>query len=294
MKILITGATGFFGSHITRACLRKGYEVFAYRRKASSFWRLSDFVSDISWFDAEDELEKPFKKTKINHVIHTASCYGRNNETVPTIIEANVLFPLKIAELAFDFNVDTFFNTDTILYEYLNYYALSKKQCADLLMMLSRTKNNVTKFINMKVEHLYGPYDDESKFVTQIIRKCLRNVDEIKLTKGEQKRDFIFVDDAVNAYMTVLRKHNELSKNHINIPVGSGSPISIKELVEEISVLTKTKAKLLFGAIPCRKHEIMNSSADISILKSFGWAKKFNLKKGLEKTFFTEKLQGCL
>ena len=137
-------------------------------------------------------------------VVHTATCYGRNRETPLEVFEANLKFPLDLLEKAALFSTDTFFNTDTILYKYLNGYSLSKHQFVEWGKQYA--DEHKIKFCNIKLEHMYGPGDDDSKFTTYVINSCLNNVPEVKLTLGEQERDFIYIDDVVSAYQLLLKK----------------------------------------------------------------------------------------
>ncbi|EDM2890084.1 CDP-abequose synthase, partial [Salmonella enterica subsp. enterica serovar Typhimurium] len=59
-------------------------------------------------------------------------------------------------------------------------------------------------FVNMRLEHVYGPGDGENKFIPYIIDCLNKKQSCVKCTTGEQIRDFIFVDDVVNAYLTIL------------------------------------------------------------------------------------------
>ena len=64
-------------------------------------------------------------------------------------------------------------------------------------------------FINMRLEHFYGPGDADSKFTAHVMNSCLRNVPELKLTLGEQRRDFFYIEDVVSAYLIILEKIEE-------------------------------------------------------------------------------------
>jgi CDP-paratose synthetase len=285
--VLITGATGFLGSYLVRGMLDSGYKILAYKRKESTLWRLADICEKVQWFDSTDELEFPFRNNQINHVIHTAVCYGRGNEKISSVIEANILFPAKLLELCVLNKVKTFFNTDTFFtkktnedYNYLQSYSLCKKQFCEWLKLVQVN----LKVINIKLEHSYGPKDAETKFIPSIISNCLKNVSEIKLTRGEQKRDFIFVDDVVKAYLCLLENCDFLQKNYTEIPVGSGKKTTLHDLVERIATLTKTSSKLLFGALPYNENEIMESVADTSFLQRFGWSADYKLEQGLLNT----------
>ncbi len=284
-RILLTGATGFLGSHLAYGLIAADYEVIAYRRNTSNLWRVADIERKIAWYDVTD-LESPFREHgKIDHVIHTATIYGRNNEKNSLLVDTNLLFPLKLFEIASSFKANTFLNTDTILYKDINGYSLSKGQLREWLKMVA----GQTKVINVKLEHIYGPKDDDSKFVTSIIKQCLSNIPDIKLTEGEQKRDFIYISDVVEGYLCLLKHHLDLCEPYLDVGMGSGYSIPIKDLVRHVAELTGTRTNFLFGALPYRKKEIMDSKADISLLRGFGWRPRIGLKDGLRMTIKAEK-----
>jgi nucleoside-diphosphate-sugar epimerase len=286
--VLITGATGFLGSHLTFACLRAGYNVIILKRRTSRLDRIKEILDQIQCFDIEDGVEQPFKLNKgIDAVLHTATCYGRSQETPLEVFEANTVFPLRLLQTAVLFNVDTFFNTDTILYKYLNSYALSKNHFMEWGQSFSITGH--IRFLNIRLEHMYGPGDDASKFTTHVIRSCLANVPELKLTAGEQKRDFIFIDDVISAYLLLLEKHCVLNKNFITFELGSGKAISIRSFVESVHHISESRTKLDFGSIPYREGEIMESKADISALEKLGWCIHYNIEEALRLTIDQEK-----
>lgn len=289
--ILVTGATGFLGSYLVHSLLDAGYKVLAYKRKKSDLWRVADVMQQIEWFDSVDEFADPFTKNQINHVVHAAVCYGRDKENISSIIETNILFPAKLYELCSSHGVETFFNTDTFLntntetngannYNYLQPYGLSKKQFCEWL----RLEKPKIRIFNLKLEHLYGPKDAKTKFIPGLISDCLNNRAEIKLTLGEQKRDFIFVNDVVKAYLCLLNSFTSFAQQYHEIQVGTGKSITIRELAELIANITKTSSKLVFGALNYRENEIMESVADISILKKLGWDSEYSLESGLVKT----------
>lgn len=288
-RILLTGATGYLGSHLAKAMLTAGYEVVALKRKSSSIHRMESYATKIRFFNIENiDLNTLFRETgPTDAIIHTATCYGRNHESVSEIFAANTEFPLHLLDAGSRAGVDVFFNTDTILDKYLNSYALSKNQLLQWGKFFS--KNGKIRFVNIRLEHFYGAGDDPKKFTTFLIRSCIGNEPELKLTEGRQERDFIHIDDVIAAYMTLLTNSTQLSGAFVELDVGSGHAVSIREFVETVHRLAGSKTRLNFGAFPYRDEEVMHSEADISRLEALGWRCRHDLGSGLSQVVLQEK-----
>lgn len=293
-NILITGGTGFLGSHLIHYLLSKNYKVILIKRTSSDTWRINDILKYIKSYNLDtDGIEIAFKEQHIDVVIHTACCYGRKKEKLSDIINANILFGIKVFENAILFNSDIFFNTDTFfntatsLQKYLYQYCLSKRQ---FLEWLQQTNSNI-QIINMKIQHMYGPNDDTTKFIPWIIEQIKQNEDHINLTEGKQKRDFVYVDDVVSAYTKVLEKRNSLPR-FIELNVGTGKPVDLYQFVNEIakqykSIHTDNITKLNWGNIPYQEGEVMRVSSDISLLKLLDWHPAYSIQEGIKKTLFS-------
>lgn len=289
--ILITGATGFLGSHLLKGLIKNGYKVIILKRSTSNTWRISEIVNDVYSYDIDlESLNHVFINHNIDVIIHTATKYGRGNEKLSEILEANIELGIQLLEKAEDFSINTFINTDTFYntgdcsYNQLNEYVLSKKQFVEWCKLYSR-KSGI-KVINLKLQHIYGPLDNKDKFVNWLINELHSNRKEIKLTKGEQERDFIYIYDVIQAYLSVLQNRKQLKKKYTNIDVGSGKVILLKDFIEivyhAVNQYKPTTSKLSFGALPYREGEIMQISEDIKQLVKFGWEPKVELKDGIE------------
>ena len=290
-RILLTGVTGFLGSYLAKALLVAGYDVVALKRKSSSLHRIESILSDMVLHDIEClDFEKLFHNYgKIDVIIHTATCYGRNNESVTEVFSANTEFPLRLLDAGSRAGVELYINTDTILDKYMNLYALSKNQLLQWGKFFA--KQDAIKFVNIRLEHFYGPDDESTKFSAHVINSCLSNVPELKLTTGEQKRDFIYIDDVVSAYILLLEKIGSNKSNFFEFDLGSGKPISIQEFVLIVHRLSKTKTHLAFGSLPYREDEVMYSEADISGLTALGWKCSNDIESGLIKVIEQERLK---
>lgn len=294
--VLVTGATGFLGSHLVKKLVQEGHTVLLLKRSFSDTTRIKEILSKVICYDIDQcELFKPFQEFRpIDVIIHAATCYGRNNQPLSTLIEANVMFPLRLLDLASEFNspsfinTDTYFNTDKIVYQYLNGYSLSKKHFGEWGRQFAESKKN--RFINAKLHHSFGANDHDSKFTTYIIKSCLKNSKRLELTPGEQKRDFIHIDDVVSAYLVLLDKATEEAEWYQNYDLGYGKAISIREFVETVHSITQSKTILKFGALPYREGEMMYTQADIQPITELGWKPEANLEKRLIQTIEAERL----
>jgi CDP-paratose synthetase len=276
--VLITGGTGYLGSHIIKELLSQGYAVSALIRTDSSLSKLELFKEKLNFVKVEG-IEAFFQKDKIDGIIHVATNYGRKGEKVSDIISSNLSFPIKLFELAIQNKVGFFINTDTSLPRNLNVYSLSKAQFRDWLKMVP----NELKIINVIPEYFYGPNDDDTKFITGMLHKLQGNIESIDLSEGIQKRDFIYIDDAVSAYMCLIGNLDKLDQ-YVAIPLGSATTINLRSLVELLKKMSNnTQTKLNFGKIPMREGDVMESKADISHLLSLGWKLTIGLEEGINK-----------
>lgn len=171
-------------------------------------------------------------------------------------------------------------------YQHLAGYALTKLQFLQWLKVYSSLEK--IKIANLKLEHVYGPFDNKNKFIPYIYRKCFNNVPELNLTLGNQKRDFIHISDVVSAYSVVLKQKMENFHYFQEYEVGIGSSVSVRKLVELIHDKTNAKTLLRFGALPHHKNEIIDSKANNFKLKKLGWVDQVSLENGIELTMAEE------
>lgn len=291
MKILVTGATGFLGSHLVKALVRQGHQVIILKRSFSDTSRLKGVLSSVAVYDLDrSPLSDPFRDHgKLDAVLHTATCYGRGGESFSEVCEANLAFPLRLLEAACSHEAVRFINTDTSLERGINAYALSKKQFSEWGKLAAESGR--IRFVNVVLEHFYGPGDDDGKFVTHVIKSCRQGVPELKLTKGEQERDFIYIDDVVSAYLLLLENGSGAEPAFVEYPLGSGQTVSIRALVEMISRLTGSTTQLNFGALPYRQNEAMRSVADVGALERLGWKATTDLAAGLARSIAYQELE---
>jgi CDP-paratose synthetase len=286
-NILLTGGTGFLGSRILKGELSSGNRIILLKRRYSSTHRIEREVASVKCYDIDQvPLERAFKENRIDLILHCATDYGRKQSDPSQVIEANLMLPLRLLELGEKFNVPCFINTDTIIDKKINYYSLSKSQFKE---WLASCRNEMACF-NVALEHFYGPGDDETKFVANMLKLLMQRVDHIDLTLGMQRRDFIYIDDVVDAFRRIIELSAQKGKGFFQYEIGSGQCVSIKDLVFLISRLVgNTSTELRFGAIPYREGEVMESNVHLDAILRLGWKCKVTLEDGLSRVIEYER-----
>ena len=132
----------------------------------------------------------------------------------------------------------------------------------------------------LRFYQIYGPYQDNNRFMSFIINSCLNNR-KFPCSEGKQFRDFLYVDDAVNAIDKCLENKNAYGKI---FNIGLGKAIQLKKLINKIKSIIK-KGKPDFDKIKMRKDEPMIIVPNINKAKmKLRWSPKMSLQKGMIKT----------
>ena len=285
--VLITGVTGFLGSALARE-LSKNHFIIGLKRHASDLFRIADIAHNIELYDADRvSLKALFQQFSIDFVIHTATDYGSHG-VVTEVLEANVRYPLSLLSLSKLTGVKAFINTDTFYtpnYGALEYYSLSKRQFLEWAKQLS----DGVQVINLKIGVLFGPMDNCNKFTPSMIRRLLADETRIDLTPGDQKRNFLYVEEAARIYRLVLERINNIPFGFNEFNIGSSETHTIRDYIECLHRLTQSRSHLKFGTLPYRVNEIMAPDADISQLQRLGWKPKVTLEEALIRTIEYEK-----
>lgn len=287
-EILITGGNGFLGSHLVSRLLQdNSVSLILTHREASSFRRLNHLPNfgNVKLYNlANVPIEEIFEKHKIKGIIHTATEYGRRNPSPSKILETNLILPIKLIEAGINYGLEVFINTDSYFnkenFSYTNLldYSLSKKSLNIWLKHFSKK----VKIINLVLEHIFGENDNEDKFVESMIQKiAIRKEPLVELTYGHQKRDFIYIEDVVEAYVETLGFAFKNKFRFKAFEVGTGKSIQIAQFVQLIKQTSNSPTELIFGRIPYRSDEIMDSYADTSELENIGWSPKHNVNEAV-------------
>lgn len=292
-NIIITGGTGFIGSHVLEKLLNEGINIILLKRSYSDIWRIKNLFNKLIVYDIDIiPLENIFQKNKIDAVIHVATYYKKYHDynDIENMIFSNITFPTKLLDLCAKYGIKYFINTGTF-FEY-NIRTLpvketdGKKPC-NLYSSTKISFEDIIKFYRDKVKSItlrifspYGEKDNEYKLIPTLIKKAIYN-EEVHLSEGFQKLDFIYVKDIANAYYKVLQNIENL-ENLESFNIGFGFPYSIREVVSIIQEILNKEIDISWGK-PTK--DISICYADINKTKDkLNWKPEYSLKKGLEKT----------
>lgn len=286
-KVLVIGGNGYLGSFLVKALLKEEAQVFVASLDCKTNGQ--EYQLDITNADA---TRKVIQEIQPDVVYHLAANISRNRDfsifngmsLVNVVGTLNVLKSLENLEAHFIFTStsEIYGNNDSPLHEKqfpnpVSPYSLTKYQ-AEMLIQTYCT-NHQKKYTNLRVFNFYGEHMPEQFFIPQMI-ETLKRGEDFLMTKGEQVRDFLYIDDVVNA-MILTAKKTESYGETFNVCSGKGTQLA--ELAIEVNKAMDSKAKIVLGALPYRENEVWEMIGDCSkIEKYLGFEPKISVEKGIK------------
>lgn len=283
MRCIVFGATGYLGSKLVRALAARGDEVLCVIRHSSSLSRLEDVRNRVQFCTAEDLTAQLSNGCAYDCMVNLACRYPRNSDSDADMFEANFNQPLRVFISCLKGGVKKFVTIGTGLPDTLNAYAMSKAKFAQVLSWYAdqcRQKGTPITVCNVELENFYGEDEPTDRFLPGTVAKLKRN-EKILLTAGTQVRDFVYVEDVLTNLMAVMDSEN--LPEYLDLPLGSGEGVSIRELITYLKELIKSDSELCFGAVPSRMNE-PDSVADRQKMEQYGLTVRYGWKDGM-KTF---------
>lgn len=290
-KVLVTGAGGFLGRHLIKALYKKGAEVYGIDRITSKH-NIGVPCEVIDLNDVE-LLESRILSLKPDVVYHLAADLNRAREfeITNTLIEnnlkstVNLLNALKLLDYerfiyistsdVYGGNVPPPFREED-LFVPASPYALSK-YCAEMAV---KTFSHIysKSFTILRLFNFYGEGMSDQFFIQQLVTR-LKNNENFDMTMGEQKRDFLYVEDVVRALIMAL--HPVANQELFNVCSGSG--MTIRDIALLVKELLNSSSDIHFGAIPYRANEIWEMVGNHSkITKALDWYPQYSFESGLK------------
>ncbi|MDT3674960.1 NAD-dependent epimerase/dehydratase family protein [Microcystis wesenbergii] len=295
MKVLITGASGFVGSHVARLLVAEGCEVHALVRESSNRWRIQDILPSMYLWQSDlvafENMNAYLQEIKPELCIHLAwyavpGKYLNSQENLDSI-QASINLLSQLAELGckrfvgigtcFEYDLSLGYLSESSLTKPITLYAATKVALSTILQQFAQITEMEIAWIRLFYQ--YGPMEDERRLIPGIISSLLRD-EVVKTTKGEQIRDFLHIEDVASAIWAVAKSNVSGVVN-----VGSGQPVTVGQIALELGNLLGKPDLIHLGALPYRPNDPMFICANNELLrKKTDWTQKYNLTTGLKNT----------
>ncbi len=299
-NVLVSGATGFIGSHLVKRLVTEGAQVSALIMPECSLGSIAAFSDHINIIQADianfDSLQAALVLEKPDIVFHLAACVDvrRDWDCVSLMIENNLVGTANLLHVLKDHQIDLMINIGSSE-EYgdasvpqsevnrelpVSPYSFSKVASVYLCQMAAKAFN--FPVVTARLFPVYGPGQNTGMFIPSAIIELL-NRQEFRMSLGEQIREFNYVDDVVEALIQLSACNDDIVGSVINI--GNGIPYRIIEVIDTIRALIEDSSCVQVGALPYRVGEVMESYCDNSLLKRLTrWDPQFSLEEGLRLT----------
>lgn len=278
-RILITGITGFLGSHIAERFIDSDdWDVYATKRKESSLHRVSSFSHKINWIDINSpDWKKDIIKINPEFIINSAwSGVGANGRDDWNVQIANISFQQELLEIALECSTMRFigvgsqaeygeFNeiiTEAVVANPTTAYGATKLASLDILKVFCN-KNNID-WTWFRVFSVFGEKEGGNWLIPATIKNILTQ-DSMDFTSAEQKYSYMYVKDVAEIF---FQSCNKCHPNGV-YNISSKNPVKLKEVITCIQQQLNPDFKLNFGALPYRPNQSMLNQGDVSKLEKY-------------------------
>lgn len=297
MRCLVTGASGHLGSFLVARLVAEGWTVTALVRQSSDLWRLAGVIERVEVVRAEladiADAGRAIVASKPDAVFHLAwegvTSQFRNDENQQAV---NVTGSIKLFEIVRDAGCKLWVGLgsqaeygpqDEILTEHTHLNPTTAYGAAKLTVGLKTkelAEQTGVRHVWLRLLATYGPKDDERHLIPSVIRQLLKR-ERPALTAGEQKWDYLYVEDAAEALFRAAA--TDTVSGVFNL--GSGESHRLRDILERIRDLIDPSLPLGFGELPYAVDHPMHLQTSIErFCNATGWKPTVALDEGLRRT----------
>lgn len=287
-RVLVTGGAGYLGSKLITRLIELDCIVCSLDRRLQ-IYDSPMVISKACDLSNHELLKEVITDFKPKFIYHLAAKIDRTRDfnTLNEFVNANLLgtanllnaldyvpyemfFYISTSEIYGGEQVQSPFNEEGHFIP-VSPYSLSK-YFGELVIKTHSNLSN-TNYLILRLFNFLGP-DLPSTFFPSLLKEKLANDEPVKMTLGEQKRDFLHLNDVLEALLIASNS----SYNGKTYNICSGKGVSIRQLANEAKKIMKSNSIIEFGAIPYRDNEIWEMVGDNSkFKKDFGWEPKYDI-----------------
>lgn len=295
MKLLISGATGFIGTHLIARLQKEKHIVFAIVRSST---KKEAFPKKIQTYVFDNDvanvtsLTEFMEKEKFDGVIHLASLFLAQHKTedIKNLIDSNVFFATALLEASAKSKTPWFINTGTFWQHYknkkyspVNLYAASKQAFESMAQYYVETSS--INFVTIKLSDTFGPGDTRPK-IFSLLSKLRGSKEPLLMSQGKQILDISYIENVIDGYMrmiSLLTKKDAVTLRGKSFAMYAKKRFTLQQLVGVFEKITKSKLSIIWGGRAYRDREVMVPWEKGEPIP--GFAPKYSLEDGIKKTF---------
>jgi UDP-glucose 4-epimerase len=297
-RVIITGGTGFVGANLTRRLLSEDCEIHLLVRPGFSTWRIQGVINDVRIHVVDlqngEELDATVCQIRPDWVFHLAAYGAYSWQTDLTrMVQTNITGTINLVEACARTGYEAFINTgssseygfkmaapsETEWLEPNSQYAVTKASASLYCRYTAQSRN--IPLHTIRLYSVYGPYEDPKRLMPSLIREGLAGKLP-PLVDPATARDYIYVDDVIEAYLLAATKPNQELGAIYNI--GSGTQTALRDVIRTARQTLDIRAEPEWNTMPQRIWDAKTWIADIQKAgDELGWHPRFNLQQGFQK-----------
>lgn len=258
MRVLITGVTGYIGSHLARALL-PDHEVWGLVREPLHTEYIAEFREQLHLVAVDGSyagVEAAVREAQPELTYHLATYYTGSHgpEATPALVSSNITFGAYLLEAMSVCGCGALAYASTVMAHYggaayrpLNLYAATKQAFSDLLAYY--TDAGLMRAVTLVISDTYGPGDRRSK-VLNLIRQAVLQETALDLTSGRQIYDAVYIDDVVQGFICAASVLEQEGIAHRCFQLAADKPCSLRETVELMLEVNDLKFQANWGGRP--------------------------------------------
>lgn len=298
-RIAITGATGFIGANLARQLLQDGHQIHLLVRPGYTPWRIQAFRDEVRLYEVElhdaEALGRVINKIRPEWVFHLAAHGAYSWQTdLPRMVQTNILGTINLVEACLKIGFDVFINAGSSSeYGFKDHapsedewiepnssYAVTKAAGTHYCRFVAQSKN--VNLATVRLYSVYGPFEEPARLIPSLIIEGLQGRLP-PLVNPDIARDYVFVDDISEAFLTLASNPTGISAKVYNL--GAGVQLSLRSVVDiacqELPIVTKP----LWGSMPDRSWDTSIWKANINnITTETGWEPRYTFREGFRQT----------